>query len=96
MLKTARQPEGKAPKQVGGKQTVSEAGECFLQEIAQDFDAGAMTSPSVASQKLADIVNNRWENRLNESKLKEKMEQYSRPENCDKLMAPRVNPEIWR
>lgn len=90
----ARQPEGEAPKQVGEKQTASEAGECLLQEIAQDFDAEATTSPSV-SQKLADIVNNRWENLLNESKLKEKMEQYSRPENCDKLMAPRVNPEIW-
>lgn len=69
-------------------------GENLLSEIAQDYDTEATTSPSV-SQKLAEIVNKRWMTKLEENKLKTKMEKYNRPENCEKLTVPRVNPEIW-
>ena len=66
----------------------------LLSEIAQDYAEEAQTSDDV-SQQLADIVNQRWSSKLDESKLKDKMEKYDRPKNCEKLIVPRVNPEIW-
>ena len=66
----------------------------LLSEIAQDFDNAATTGPSV-SQKLAEIINKRWSLKLEEAKLKSKMEKYDRQDNCEKLVVPKVNPEIW-
>lgn len=71
----------------------SEAGENLLNGIAQDYSPETSTSPTI-SQKLAEIVDNRRSKMLESNKLKNKMEQYSRPENCEKLIVPRVNPEI--
>ena len=65
-----------------------------VSEIAQDYAKGAQTSDDV-SQKLAEIINQRWSSKLEESKLKDKMSKYDRPNNCEKLTVPRVNPEIW-
>ena len=72
----------------------SKAGENLLNEIAHDYSPETSTSPTI-SQKLAKIVDNRWSKMLESNKLKDKMEQYSRPENCEKLIVPRVNPEVW-
>ena len=47
------------------------------------------------NQQLADIVNKRWSTKLPETKQNEKMEEYSRPSNREKLIVPRVNGEIW-
>ena len=44
---------------------------------------------------MADIVNKRWGSKLEEAKLKEKLAKYNRPDNCEKLTVPKVNPEIW-
>ena len=66
----------------------------LLNEIAQDFESHEQTDPKVA-QKLADIVNKRWGSKLEEAKLKEKLAKYNRPDNCEKLTVPKVNPEIW-
>lgn len=68
--------------------------DALLSEISKDFaqedDIGANIN-----QQLADIVNKRWSSKLNDTKQKEKMDKYSRPENCEKLIVPRVNAEIW-
>ena len=37
----------------------------------------------------------RWLNKLDETHLREKSEKYFRPINCDRLITPKVNPEIW-
>ena len=37
----------------------------------------------------------RWSTKLPKTKQKEKMEKNSRPSNCEKLIVPRVNAEIW-
>jgi len=50
---------------------------------------------SEINNNLANIVNKRFTGKLTESKLKEKLELYARPGNCDKLKAPEVNHEIW-
>ena len=68
--------------------------DALLSEIAQNFESDEQTDPKVA-QKLADIVNKRWGSKLEEAKLKEKLAKYNRPDNCEKLTVPKVNPEIW-
>jgi hypothetical protein len=82
--------DGEAP----AVSNTSAAEDEILSEIAQDYAEGAQTSDDV-SQKLAEIVNQRWSSKLEESKLKDKMAKYNRPNNCEKLAVPRVNPEIW-
>lgn len=66
----------------------------LLDEIAQSLTETEKTEPKV-SDKLAKIINSRWLNKLNEDQLKEKAEKYLRPINCDQLITPKVNPEIW-
>jgi hypothetical protein len=36
----------------------------------------------------------RWNHKLSDDQLKEKAEKYPRPANCDKVVSPRVNPEM--
>ena len=66
----------------------------LLDEIAQSLTDTEKTAPKV-SEKLAKIVNLRWLNKLDDTNLKDKSEKYLRPSNCDRLITPKVNPEIW-
>lgn len=66
----------------------------LLNEIATDFSSDEQTSEAVSSQ-LAEVINKRWSSKLADDKLDEKLKQYHRPDNCDKVVAPKVNPEIW-
>ena len=66
----------------------------LLDEIAQSLTDTEKTSPKV-SDKLGKIVNLRWLNKLDETNLRERSEKYLRPINCDRLITPKVNPEIW-
>ena len=75
-------------------QNSSDTEDNLLSDIAQDFDGTDGTGPKV-SEKLAEIVNKRWSERLDDAKFKSKMDKYDRPENCDRLLVPKVNPEIW-
>lgn len=50
----------------------------LLSEIAQDYAQETRTSNDV-SQTLAEIVNQRWSSKLEEPKLKDKMDKYDRP-----------------
>ena len=60
-----------------------------LTETAQDFDQDEDIGPAI-NQKLADISEKHWSAKLSEPKLKEKMERYSRPENCGNVAI------VWR
>ena len=82
--------DGEAPK----TPNTSAAEDELLSEIAQDYAEETQTSDDV-SQTLAEIVNQRWSSKLEEPKLKDKMDKFDRPKNCEKLTVPRVNPEIW-
>ena len=66
----------------------------MLDEIAQSLDETERTDEPV-SDKLANIANKRWLQTLSEEQLKEKIEKYPRPVNCDKVIVPKVKPEIW-
>ena len=66
----------------------------LLSEISQDFAQADDVGPNI-NQQLADIITKRWSSKLNDAKQKEKLDKYTRPENCDNLIVPRVNAEIW-
>ena len=68
--------------------------DALLQEISHDLEQEEEVGGTI-NQQLADIVNKRWSTKLPERKQKEKMEKYSRPSNCEELIVPRVNAEIW-
>ena len=81
----------------GGKQesansTASE--DKFLDELAHELDQDEKTTSPIAG-KLADIINKRWATKFSDSKFNDRVEKYERPENCDKVLVPRVNQEIW-
>jgi len=66
----------------------------LLDDITQSLTDMEKTAPKV-SEKLAKIVNLRWLTKLDETNLKEKSDKCLRPINCDRLIIPKVNPEIW-
>ncbi|XP_022794107.1 uncharacterized protein LOC111332899 [Stylophora pistillata] len=46
-------------------------------------------------QQLADIATKRWGKKLSSDKLKNLLDKYNRPENCEDIKATKVNPKIW-
>jgi len=72
----------------------SEQADLLLTEIEQSLNQDERTDDPV-SEKLANIANQRWLQRLSDDQLKDKSEKYNRPANCEKLVLTQVNPEIW-
>ena len=66
----------------------------LIKQLALDFSKDGKVSRPISKQ-LAEIINKRWASKLGENKVKETVEKYDRPENCENLVAPKVNPEIW-
>ena len=66
----------------------------FLDNISQDFNLDEQVGPNI-HERLASIVNNSMVKKLNGEKMKSLMDSYHRPQNCEKLVAIRVNPGIW-
>ena len=67
----------------------------ILLDIEQEYLEGDSTGPPIKS-RLANIINKRFASLLSTDKMKEKETKYDRPENCDKLVVPAVNTEIFR
>ncbi|CAB3986778.1 Hypothetical predicted protein [Paramuricea clavata] len=65
----------------------------LLDKISQDLEQLEEVGGNI-NQQLADI-NKCWSSKVTEAKQKEKMDNYSRPGNCEKIAVPRVNEEIW-
>ena len=66
----------------------------FLSEISDNLFASDDYGPPIA-EKLAKIANKNLETELDLEKLKAIIKSYKRPENCEQLYVPRINPEIW-
>ena len=66
----------------------------FLKTLAAEYLSVDTTSKPVSAQ-LAAILDKSWSASLSDAKLKEKLAKYDRPENCGRLLVPKVNPEIW-
>ncbi|KAK7461591.1 hypothetical protein BaRGS_00011302 [Batillaria attramentaria] len=67
----------------------------ILDEVEQQLSDKERTGPKV-KDKLAGLVNGMFVNKLPHSVQKEKFEAMKRPENCEKMIVPTVNKEIWK
>ncbi|XP_028414793.1 nuclear localization sequence-binding protein-like [Dendronephthya gigantea] len=76
------------------KRDSPEAQDDLLNDIANEFNADETLGSPLPTQ-LVDIVNKRWSEKMSDTKLKDKLDKYGRPPNCEKLAVPKVNPEIW-
>ena len=68
--------------------------EIFLENISQEFSSKEELGRPV-SEKLSKIVNTLFLNDVEEEKFKMMNKKYCRPENCPKVVAPKVNSKIW-
>lgn len=66
----------------------------IFEEFEEEYDLEEKCGPSVQKQ-LAAIVNKMARTKLSDELLKEKLNKVHRPKNCEKLVATKVNPEIW-
>ena len=66
----------------------------MIETLAAEYLSEDQTSSPVSAQ-FATILDKSWSASLSDTKLKEKLAKYDRPENCGRLLAPKVNPEIW-
>ena len=67
----------------------------LLKDIAAELSVSEEPVGEKVRDELAEIVNGRFTSKLNPELQKKKFEKYNRPENCDKLVVPTVNNEIW-
>ncbi|XP_046548524.1 uncharacterized protein LOC124258492 [Haliotis rubra] len=67
----------------------------LVAELKSFFDDTDETSPNVRAE-LASTVSDGIRNVVNIKKIKAIMEKYKRPGNCEGLLVPQVNDEIWR
>ena len=65
-----------------------------LRKVEREFTQNEKTLDSL-SPKLAAAINKMWVSQAEESKIKDRLNKYLRPENCTGLSEPKVNPEIW-
>ena len=66
----------------------------ILQDIANGFEDDDATGGKIM-QQLAEIATKCWGKKLSSDKLKNLLEKYKRPENCEDIKATKINPEIW-
>ena len=50
---------------------------------------------SPVGDKLTAMLNKMARSKLSQEKFKEKLNKYSRPQNCENLVGAKLNPEIW-
>ena len=65
-----------------------------LCDKAQDYDLEDQCGSPVGD-KLTTMFNKMSRGKLSQEKFKEKLNKYSRPQNCENLVGAKLNPEIW-
>ena len=66
----------------------------FLESLTQAFISNIQKSPAIES-KIAQLVNNMLTGDLLSETVKERVEKYPPPANCEYLLVTTVNEEIW-
>ena len=65
-----------------------------FQNFVMEFSTSEKTGPPI-NDDLAKIVNTLLSDKLSKLKIDELTEKYSRPENCEYLVAPKTNKAVW-
>ena len=66
----------------------------FLESLTQAFIPNIQKSPAIES-KIAQLVDNMLTGNLSSETVKERVEKYPPPANCEYLLVTTVNEEIW-
>ena len=66
----------------------------LLSAISSSLSCSQDTGPTIASG-LAELVNGRFNAEYSMEKRKEILQKYKKPSNCDNVLVPKVNEEIW-
>ncbi|MES9882492.1 MAG: hypothetical protein ABW185_16610 [Sedimenticola sp.] len=66
----------------------------MLQSMKKKFEKSEEYSPAVHTD-VADLVNTALKNNVNSNDAKELQAKYVRPGNCDTVIVPDINPELW-
>ena len=69
-------------------------GKQLLKVIKQKLFSQNDMGPEI-KDKLADIANNRWAEKQEKETVNKRVKQYKMPRNCENVVVPRVNDEIW-
>ncbi|PFX12485.1 hypothetical protein AWC38_SpisGene23553 [Stylophora pistillata] len=79
---------------LGEEEQDSDSSDKLLKEVEEEYNKVDKTGPNI-NEHMANLINKRFAGKLREAKLKEKLELYVRPGNCEKLKVPLVNHELW-
>jgi len=71
-----------------------ESDNASLSEICSSLKCSKDTGPPIASN-LADLINGKFSAEYAVEKTKEILQKYKKQSNCDHVLFPRVNEEIW-
>lgn len=66
----------------------------LLSAISSSLSCSQDTGPPIASG-LAELVNGKFNAEYSVEKRKEILQKYKKPSNCDNVLVPKVNEEIW-
>ncbi|CAB4030930.1 Poly P3, partial [Paramuricea clavata] len=77
------------------KAAMTEMMSSFKNELLKQFAPGEQTGPAI-DHDLATIVNELLTEKLTKEKLEPVQDKYLKPENCENLVAPKINKPIWQ
>ena len=66
----------------------------LLQDMGQEFDREEVLGPKV-NDTLARVVNSGIRAKIDRNVAKELCEKFVRPRNCEALVVPKINKELW-
>ena len=75
-------------------ETEQEDMDTFMQDLQQFFETGDSTGPDL-EEKMATVVNSSLRVSVGEQKINDLCDKLLRPKNCEGLIVPKVNQEIW-
>lgn len=65
----------------------------LLKEVEEEYKTNLKTGPNI-NKHLEDVINKRFAGKLKEAKLKETLELYVRPRNCEKSESAPREPRL--
>ena len=66
----------------------------LLSEISSSLSCSEDTGPPIADN-LAELINGKFNADFSVEKKKEILQKYKKPSNCEKVLVPKINEEIW-
>ena len=66
----------------------------LFDRLEQFYSQYSQTGPKV-NDKLSKLTDTMLRAKVSDEKMKEKAGRFKRPQNCENLVLPKVNPEIW-